>query len=178
MSFDKRVSNFNFMVVDQVSQEISKQFELQHKWNVRVCFFHFKVTYEYEIEYVNRYIVQSTTGIAALIWFDSSVVHLHLLLLLIQRSWGHSNFIFYGFNQTTCKMKTSVLATRQSSVCRGCMIVDLNTTLTLDRRYGYFWRNPSCDGRHWCSDDLKRSNWRSHAISIKSGNISHAITAN
>ena len=50
------------MVVDQVSQEISKQFELQHKWNVRVCFFHFKVTYEYEIEYVNKYIVQSTTG--------------------------------------------------------------------------------------------------------------------
>lgn len=67
MSFAKRVSNFNFMVVDQVSQDISKQFELQHKWNVRVCFFPFKVTYEYEIEYINRYIVQSTTGIPALI---------------------------------------------------------------------------------------------------------------
>ena len=67
MSFAKRVSNFNFMVVDQVSQDISKQFELQHKWNVRVCFFHFKVRHEYEIEYINRYIAQSTTGIPALI---------------------------------------------------------------------------------------------------------------
>ena len=55
------------MVVDQVSQDISKHFELQHKWNVRVCFFHFKVRHEYEMEYINRYIAQSTTGIPALI---------------------------------------------------------------------------------------------------------------